>query len=119
MALENVIKAIMNVYQNVQRGGRTIGTEEIEAALRANSPGSPFLAILCFENSDHGTTLGTLSASQANPFAKLDVPRFQWPVAPFPQYRYPLEENHFHNKCQDNTCLATIEDLIYRRDNTG
>lgn len=109
----------MYVFQDVQRGGKAIGNEEIEAALRANSAGTPFLSILCFDNSDHGTTIGTLSASQANPLAKLDVPRFHWPVAPFPQYRYPLDEHHFHNKCQDNSCLAAIEDLIYRKDDTG
>lgn len=119
VALENVFKAIMNAYQNVQRDGRMLNKEEIQSVLMNTPPGGPFLSILCFENGDHGTTFGALSASQANPLSKLDIPGFHWPVAPFPRYRYPLEEYHFYNKCQDETCLAVIEDMISHLEDTG
>lgn len=106
----------MNAYQNVQRDGKIPSKEELESILLN---GTPRLSILCFDNADHGTTFGTLSVSQSNPFAKIDIPGFQWPVAPFPEYKYPLDENQFHNKCQDETCLSIIEELIYREEDSG
>lgn len=119
VALENVFKAIMNAYQNVQRDGKTLTAEELQSVLTNIPPGGPLLSILCFKNGDHGTTFGALSASQANPFSKLDIPGFHWPVAPFPQYKYPLEENHIYNECQDKTCLGIVEEMVSSLEETG
>lgn len=113
MALENILKAMMNAYQEAQTDG---GKNE---ELKSVPPGTPSLCILCFDKADHGTTFGALRAPQSNPPPKTNIPGVHWPVAPFPQYKYPLEENHFHNKCQDETCLAVIEDLINRGEVTG
>lgn len=115
VALENVIKAMLNAYQDVQRDGKELTEEALELAhLSSSSP-----SILCFDNGSHGTTFGTLSLSQTNVFAKADVPKFHWPVAPFPKYKYPLEEYHFQNKCQDANCLSRVEELIYNLQDTG
>lgn len=42
----------------------------------------------------------------------MDVPSFDWPIADYPQYKYPLEENSVSNHAEDNRCLAMVEDLI-------
>jgi len=42
----------------------------------------------------------------------LDVPSFDWPIASFPEYRYPLDENVAHNKKEDEKCLSEVQDLI-------
>jgi hypothetical protein len=32
---------------------------------------------------------------------KLDVPHFDWPIAPFPHLKYPLEENTRENAAEE------------------
>lgn len=110
---------MIHVYQNFQRDGKKVTKEELELAMKNKTTGKLSPTILCFENADHGTTFGGLSASQINPHMKFDVPSFPWPVAPFPKYKFPLDENLFHNKCQDQKCLAAVEELIEKREATG
>ncbi|GBP30672.1 4-aminobutyrate aminotransferase, mitochondrial [Eumeta japonica] len=43
---------------------------------------------------------------------KLDCPAFDWPVAPFPRYKYPLDQFKAENKQEDQNCLAQVEDNI-------
>lgn len=43
---------------------------------------------------------------------QIDVPAFDWPVAYFPQYKYPLEENARENKEEDKKALAHVQELI-------
>uniref|UniRef100_A0A1B0BXA8 Uncharacterized protein n=1 Tax=Glossina palpalis gambiensis TaxID=67801 RepID=A0A1B0BXA8_9MUSC len=43
---------------------------------------------------------------------KIDIPLLDWPMAPFPNYIYPLEEYERCNKEQDEKFLAQVEDLI-------
>lgn len=31
-----------------------------------------------------------------------------WPAAPFPAYKYPLEENTRENQAEDKRCLARV-----------
>lgn len=47
----------------------------------------------------------------------MDVPAFDWPIASYPRYKYPLEENEDYNAKEDIKCLAMVEDLIeqYRK----
>jgi 4-aminobutyrate aminotransferase-like enzyme len=56
----------------------------------------------------HGRTLGALSTTHSKYIHKIDVPAFDWPVASFPQYRYPLEENQRENDAEDKRCLAEV-----------
>lgn len=37
---------------------------------------------------------------------------FEWPMAHFPIYKYPLEENERENQCEDNKCLAEVEEIM-------
>ncbi|KAG6579934.1 4-aminobutyrate aminotransferase [Phytophthora cinnamomi] len=43
---------------------------------------------------------------------KVDVPAFDWPVAPFPKLRYPLDVHHAANEAEDARCLAEVERLL-------
>jgi 4-aminobutyrate aminotransferase-like enzyme len=52
--------------------------------------------------------LGALACTHSKPIHKLDIPSFDWPVAPFPRYKYPLEENQRENQKQDEKCLARV-----------
>ena len=42
----------------------------------------------------------------------MDIPAFNWPIASFPRYHYPLEENVEYNRNQDLICLNECEYLI-------
>jgi 4-aminobutyrate aminotransferase-like enzyme len=52
--------------------------------------------------------LGALSTTHSKYIHKIDIPAFDWPVALFPQYRYPLEENKRENDAEDKRCLADV-----------
>lgn len=43
---------------------------------------------------------------------KLDIPAFDWPIAHFPNYKFPLEEHCRENQEEDKKCLAEVEELI-------
>lgn len=83
------------------------------------APGAPQLSILSFLGAFHGRTLGTLSTTHSKYIHKIDIPSFDWPIAPFPQYKYPLEENVRENKAEDEKCLAVVEDLIVQYKKKG
>jgi len=76
------------------------------------APGSPQLSILSFQKAFHGRLFGSLSTTRSKPIHKLDVPAFDWPAAPFPALKYPLEENVEHNRKEEERCLAEVERLI-------
>ena len=44
----------------------------------------------------------------------MDVPAFDWPIAPFPRLRYPLESNTESNAAEERRCLAAVEALFER-----
>jgi 4-aminobutyrate aminotransferase-like enzyme len=52
--------------------------------------------------------LGALSTTHSKYIHKIDIPAFDWPVASFPNYRYPLEENKLENDGEDRRCLAEV-----------
>jgi 4-aminobutyrate aminotransferase-like enzyme len=60
----------------------------------------------------HGRTLGALSTTHSKYIHKIDIPAFDWPVASFPQYRYPLEENQRENDAEDKRCLAEVSPTV-------
>ncbi|CAG2067854.1 unnamed protein product, partial [Timema podura] len=67
----------------------------------------------------HGRTLGVLSTTHSKYIHKIDIPAFDWPIASFPQYKYPLEENKRENEAEDKKCLAEVEDLIVQYKKKG
>ncbi|XP_065217365.1 4-aminobutyrate aminotransferase, mitochondrial-like [Planococcus citri] len=117
---ENAMKNIFFWYQVQQRGGSFEFTPEEQSSCMMNAtPGSPNLTILSFKGAFHGRTLGALSTTRSKYLHKIDVPAFDWPVATFPQYKYPLEENVAENKKQDKNSLEEVEYLIEQQKKIG
>ncbi|KAG9508694.1 4-aminobutyrate aminotransferase, mitochondrial, partial [Fragariocoptes setiger] len=111
-SVENALKAAFFRYREIQRKGQPPTAEELESTMYNQSPGAPRLSALSFEGGFHGRTMGALSCTHSKAIHKLDVPAFDWPIAPFPRYKYPLGENKRENEQIDRKCLERIEDLI-------
>lgn len=110
---ENAYKALFLSYRQKQRGEDVDFTDLEKTSCMVNqAPGSPNLSILSFHGAFHGRTIGVLATTHSKAIHKLDVPSFDWPIAPFPKYRYPLEDNQKENDNEDRKCLAIVEDLI-------
>ncbi|XP_059612937.1 4-aminobutyrate aminotransferase, mitochondrial [Phlebotomus argentipes] len=110
---ENAYKNIFIWYRKTQRGEEMEFTpQEMESCMINQMPGSPKLSILSFVGAFHGRTLGVLSTTHSKYIHKIDVPAFDWPVAPFPHYRYPLADFVRENQAEDERCLAQVEDLM-------
>lgn len=117
---ENAFKNIFIWYRRTQRGEDVAFTkEEMESCMINQAPGSPALSILSFKGAFHGRTMGVLSTTHSKAIHKLDVPAFDWPMASFPVYKYPLEENQRENAAEDKRCLAEVEELFeeYKKKN--
>lgn len=91
----------------------------MESCMINQSPGSPNLSILSFKGAFHGRTLGVLATTHSKYIHKIDVPSFDWPIASFPKYKYPLEDNVTENKAEDAKCLAEVEELIVKWNKRG
>lgn len=113
---ENAYKALFMWYQRRQRGEEEpLGSEQnIQSCMVNQPPGSPHLSILSFNGAFHGRTLGCLSTTHSKWIHKVDIPAFDWPIADFPQLRYPLEEFKRENDAEEARCLAQVEELIER-----
>jgi 4-aminobutyrate aminotransferase/(S)-3-amino-2-methylpropionate transaminase len=70
------------------------------------------MGILSFKKAFHGRLLGSLSTTFTKSMTKVDMPAFDWPSAPIPQYKYPLENHVEYNRAQDNKVLREIELII-------
>ncbi|KAM3963432.1 4-aminobutyrate aminotransferase [Aphomia sociella] len=110
---ENAYKAVFMWYRTKERGGKVDFTpEELSSCMLNQAPGSPNLSIMSFQGSFHGRTFGALSTTRSKPIHKLDCPAFDWPVAPFPRYKYPLDEHQRENHQEDQRCLEQVADII-------
>jgi len=118
-ANESAQKAMCMAYQHRQRGGRPPTEEEMQSSLINQAPGSPKLSFLSFMNAFHGRGMGVLAMSHAKWFHKLDFPVPDWPVAPFPQLKYPLEEHVRENEKEEQRCLEEVRDLIEKYQRRG
>lgn len=78
-------------------------------------PGSPDLTVLSFTSGFHGRLFGSLSATRSKAIHKVDIPAFDWPVAPFPQLQYPLEEYVKENEAEEKRCLEAYEQILIDR----
>lgn len=140
---ENAFKNIFIWYAEKQRQGKPFTKEEMESCMINQSPGSPRLSIMSFKGTVyysvdrvartitcpvkgiifskylistggfHGRTLGSLSTTHSKYIHKIDIPAFDWPIAPFPEYKYPLEENVRENQQEDKRCLAEVSSNYY------
>lgn len=110
---ENAFKNIFIWYRQKQRGENVAFTqEEIDSSMINQVPGAPNLSLLSFHGAFHGRTLGCLATTHSKYIHKIDIPSFDWPIASFPKYKYPLEEFVRENKAEDLKCLAEVEELI-------
>lgn len=117
---ENAFKSIFIWYRKIQRGENIDFSEDEKSSCMINqAPGSPPLSILSFKGAFHGRTLGALSTTHSKYIHKIDVPAFDWPIASFPEYKYPLEEHKSENEAEDRRCLAEVEDLITQYNKRG
>ncbi|CAM4843188.1 unnamed protein product, partial [Rotaria magnacalcarata] len=112
-ANENAFKAIFIWHASKIRDGKPFSEAELRSSVYNKPPGCPTVSIMSFEGGFHGRTLGVLSCTHSIPIHKVDFPSFDWPVAPFPRYKYPLEENERENREEDERCLARIEELFH------
>ncbi|KAK7825823.1 hypothetical protein U0070_008579 [Myodes glareolus] len=78
------------------------------------SPGCPDYSILSFMGAFHGRTMGCLATTHSKAIHKIDIPSFDWPIAPFPRLKYPLEEFVKDNQQEEARCLEEVEDLIVK-----
>lgn len=117
---ENAFKNMFIAYQRKKRGDSTPFSEAEEQSCMINlPPGSPKLSIMSFHGAFHGRTLGALSTTHSKAIHKIDIPSFDWPIARFPYYCYPLEENKRHNQEEDKKCLEEVEDLFEKYEKKG
>ena len=113
-ANELAYKAAFMWKRRQERGGPDVEftQHEIDTAMNNQSPGAPELSILSFRSGFHGRLFGSLSTTRSKPIHKLDIPAFDWPQAPFPHLKYPLEQHADENAQEEARCLAETEHLI-------
>ncbi|KAG8844240.1 4-aminobutyrate transaminase [Tulasnella sp. 330] len=113
-ANETAFKCAFMAYRQRQRGDRdaAIPPEDMDSCMLNQSPGSPELAILSFKSGFHGRLFGSLSATRSKAIHKVDIPAFDWPAAPFPELKYPLEEHVKENEQEEVKCLEAYEKIL-------
>ncbi len=113
-AVDNAVKAAFVRFAARRRGGAPPSAEE-QAACMANAQASAnAMTVLSFEGAFHGRGLGPLSLTRSKWIHKLDFPAFPWPVAPFPQLRYPLDEHAAENAREEARVLELVEAILER-----
>lgn len=116
-ANENAFKAAFIAYMDRHRDGKPATQEDLNSSMLNQAPGCPPLSILSFSGAFHGRTMGCLATTRSKPIHKLDVPHFDWPMAPFPKLKYPLDEFEVENAAEEARCLAEVERLL--KDSAG
>ncbi|XP_030200587.1 4-aminobutyrate aminotransferase, mitochondrial [Gadus morhua] len=111
---ENAYKAMFIWYRNKERGTSIPSDADLSSCMINQNPGCPELSILSFSGAFHGRTMGCLATTHSKPIHKLDVPSFDWPIAPFPRLQYPLDEHVRENAQEEARCLEETEDLIVK-----
>ena len=69
------------------------------------------VCVLGFENSLHGKTIATMSAS-GWAYVRSTCPTFDWPKAPTPKLKYPLYSFNQENKQEEDRWLAEVRRII-------
>ncbi|KAH8176513.1 aminotransferase class-III domain-containing protein [Sarocladium implicatum] len=117
-ANEMAYKAAFMWKRQQQRGVDTPFTsEEMSSCLENQAPGAPNMSIMSFKKGFHGRLFGSLSTTRSKAIHKLDIPAFNWPAAPFPDLKYPLEEHAKENRAEEARCLEEAERLILEHPN--
>jgi 4-aminobutyrate aminotransferase/(S)-3-amino-2-methylpropionate transaminase len=111
-ANENAFKAAFIAAAARRRGGAPPTAEELASCMVNAAPGAPPYKVLSFHGAFHGRLLGCLSTTHSKAIHKLDVPAFDWPVAPFPRLRYPLAEHAAANAAEEARCLDAVAEVF-------
>lgn len=83
------------------------------------APGAPDLCVVSFSKGFHGRTIGTLSVTHSKAIHKVDIPHFDWPVAPFPETRWPLNQYARENQEEEARCLEALRNTIKETNDRG
>jgi len=75
------------------------------------------LSILSFENGFHGRLGGTLATTRSKYIHKLGFSSFDWPSAPFPIIKYPLDQFESENIKEEDRCLEALEKILKNKKN--
>merc|ERR1711865_706335 len=124
-ANENVFKAVFFHARSKQRtaagrGAADFTEEELSSCMKNQAPGcTNDLSIMSFSGGFHGRTMAALTCTHSKAIHKIDVPAFDWPTAPFPRLRYPLEQHAEANKKEEERCLKNVRDLFEQRQKEG
>ncbi|CAH3040411.1 unnamed protein product [Pocillopora meandrina] len=118
-SVENAFKLAFMHYKAKQRGNPEPSLEDLTSCMRSQAPGTPPLTILGFERGFHGRTLGALSTTRSKAMARVDIPIFDWPKAPFPVLKYPLANYERENKTEEEKCLEMARQAIIDSNNAG
>jgi 4-aminobutyrate aminotransferase/(S)-3-amino-2-methylpropionate transaminase len=104
------------MYKRLQERGGSRDTEptaeEVSSAMNNQQPGSPQMSIMSFRTAFHGRLFGSLSTTRSKAIHKLDIPAFDWPQAPFPLLKYPLDQFAAENAAEETRCLEEAEHIM-------
>ncbi|KAK3728626.1 hypothetical protein QZH41_011700 [Actinostola sp. cb2023] len=111
-ANENALKSAFIWYKNKVRGDVVPTAEEMETCMAGKVPGATPYTAMSFHGGFHGRTFGALTLTRSKAIHKVDIPCFDWPVAPFPKLKYPLEEFKKENAAEEERCLNVVSEII-------
>lgn len=111
-ANETAYKAAFMFQAAKSRGAMDFSDEELQSVMLNKTPGASDKTILSFEKGFHGRLFGSLSTTRSKAIHKMDIPAFDWPVAPFPELKYPLNEHVRENAEEEARCLAAFEEIV-------
>ncbi|XP_071501831.1 4-aminobutyrate aminotransferase, mitochondrial-like [Diadema antillarum] len=111
-AVEAAIKHAFLYSARDARGTALPTQKELDSAMMNQNPGRSSFSVLTFVGSFHGRSLGTMSMSRSKAQHKVDLPAFDWPMAPFPQLKYPLENHEAFNRAEEERCLAATREIF-------
>ncbi|XP_022092500.1 4-aminobutyrate aminotransferase, mitochondrial-like [Acanthaster planci] len=116
---ENAVKQALIWYRIKKRGGPPTA-EELETCVSGQEPGCPPYTVLSFDGAFHGRTLGCLTLTHSKPIFRVDIPSMDnWPMAPFPRLKYPLEEHETENRAEEERCLKAVVEMMEQGLATG
>ena len=113
-SVEIALKVAFMNHAYLARNGEPPSEFDLKSCMSAKSPGTSKGSILSFTGGLHGRTPGCLSMTTSKANMKVDMPAFDWPKAPFPELKYPLEEHVKENMLEEEKCLEITEE-IYKK----
>ncbi|KAK5702921.1 4-aminobutyrate transaminase [Elasticomyces elasticus] len=113
-ANELAYKAAFMWRRRQERGGPDVAftEQEMTSSMNNQGPGAPDMSIMSFKSGFHGRLFASLSTTRSKPIHKLDIPAFDWPQAPFPALKYPLEQHVEENAAEEKRCLEEAEKIM-------